>query len=96
MRQDNTKVGDTGAFVCIDPQILERLPTNCIDCPLCKHYKHGEVDGWYMRRCVLTDCEAVYPGVNMACPLILVEGIVREIQVDIAGRMPPERCGRDE
>ena len=89
--QDNTKVGNTGKFVCIDPQLFERLPTNCIDCHLCKHYKHGEVDGWYMRRCVLTGFDATYPGVNMMCPLILVGGVVREICVDSYGMLPGKR-----
>ena len=91
MKQNKTKVGDMGTFVCIDPQILEKLPTNCIDCPLCKHHKHEEVDDWYMRRCVLTGFDATYPGVNMMCPLILVGGVVREICVDSYWMLPGKR-----
>ena len=96
MKQDKTKVGDTGTFVCIDPQILEHLPTNCIDCPFCKRHKREDMDDWYMRRCIITGYVAIYPGVNDRCPLIKVEGIVKEVLVDKSGRHPGEWVGRRE
>ena len=62
------------------------MPKECHECPFQLKFKNGEVDDWYMRRCVIVNQPIEYPKPDW-CPLVEEEPTIEEWT---AGEYPRE------
>ena len=67
---------------------LDKMPTDCYECPLQIKFKDGMQDDWYMRRCTVKNRVIEYPKPEW-CPLKEHEA------VESAEWLYGEKCGQD-
>ena len=65
---------------------LDKMPTDCYECPLQIKFKDGVQDDWYMRRCTVKNRVIEYPRPEW-CPLKEQEAVEPKVSCT------EQRCG---
>lgn len=71
---------------------------SCIECPLQLRFKDGEVDDWYMHRCVVTHGVIRYPERPDDCPIVAqpTGDVLRRFETLLGLRDDPGEGEKDE
>jgi hypothetical protein len=53
------------------------MPSECHECPFQMKFKDGEIDNWYVRRCMLEKRRIEYPRPQW-CPLKYLDNVIKD------------------